>query len=273
MLIHPWDAALDPTSGRTGWPRPTGSGCSWSTTSTPPRRRWCVPAHFTLAGDGAAASTWPGRTRSGRTCRRPRRSGWPWSATTPTSRRTGGPRPAAPTRTACRPATTPRCSSCAGPPSSTTPRARRTSSPPNSPTSNPRAATPPSPSTQAPYGRMLSGIRGIRLPVLRVDAKFKYDDHNPVDHRERVIDQPAANATTGSTPGPPTQQQRRLDAIGDWRTPGTLMNRTCHAGTVPPWGLAVVAMLSVQLASALSVNLIRPWVRPAPPGSGSAWEP
>ena len=35
----------------------------------------------------------------------------------------------------------------------------------------------------APYGRMLPGIRGVRLTVLRVDAKFKYDDANPVGHR------------------------------------------------------------------------------------------
>src|SRR3954462_2567801 len=38
-----------------------------------------------------------------------------------------------------------------------------------------------------PYGRMLAGIRGVRLAVLRVDAKFKYDDANPVEHRQRVI--------------------------------------------------------------------------------------
>src|SRR3990172_8930855 len=38
-----------------------------------------------------------------------------------------------------------------------------------------------------PYGRMLSGIRGVRLAVLRVDAKFKYDDSNPVDHPEPLI--------------------------------------------------------------------------------------
>lgn len=51
------------------------------------------------------------------------------------------------------------------------------------------------------------------------------------------------------------------------------MNRaTVTAGPVPPWALAVVAMLSVQLASALSVNLIAAWVRPTPPGSRSAWE-
>jgi len=34
------------------------------------------------------------------------------------------------------------------------------------------------------------------------------------------------------------------------------MNRVAATGPVPPWALAVVAMLSVQLASALSVNLI-----------------
>lgn len=33
-------------------------------------------------------------------------------------------------------------------------------------------------------------------------------------------------------------------------------NRVAATGPVPPWALAVVAMLSVQLASALSVNLI-----------------
>lgn len=31
----------------------------------------------------------------------------------------------------------------------------------------------------APYGRMLPGIRGVRLTVLRADAKFKYDDADP----------------------------------------------------------------------------------------------
>ena len=34
------------------------------------------------------------------------------------------------------------------------------------------------------------------------------------------------------------------------------MNRVAATGPVPPWALAVVAMLSVQLASALSANLI-----------------
>jgi transcriptional regulator len=68
----------------------------------------------------------------------------------------------------------------------------------------------------APYGRMLSGIRGIRLEVLRVEAKFKYDDHNPVDHRERVIDQ-LRRRDQHQDGGAAAQQQRRLAAIGQWR--------------------------------------------------------
>lgn len=68
-----------------------------------------------------------------------------------------------------------------------------------------------------PYGRMLPGIRGIRLQVLRVEAKFKYDDHNPVEHRERVIgrlgqrDRPLDSRAA-------RQQRRRLTRIGDWQT-------------------------------------------------------
>lgn len=67
-----------------------------------------------------------------------------------------------------------------------------------------------------PYGRMLPGIRGVRLAVLRVDAKFKYDDANPVDHRERV----SANLEQrgrGLDAGAARQQRRRLAAIGDWQ--------------------------------------------------------
>lgn len=67
-----------------------------------------------------------------------------------------------------------------------------------------------------PYGRMLPGIRGIRLKVLRVDAKFKYDDSNPTDHRERVIGD-LEQRGQGLDPGAAMQQRRRLAAIGDWQ--------------------------------------------------------
>lgn len=40
-----------------------------------------------------------------------------------------------------------------------------------------------------PYVRLLSGIRGLRLTVVGVTAKFKYDDHKPVALRERVAGQ------------------------------------------------------------------------------------
>ncbi|HET7667602.1 MAG TPA: FMN-binding negative transcriptional regulator [Mycobacterium sp.] len=70
---------------------------------------------------------------------------------------------------------------------------------------------------EAPYGRMLRGIRGLRLAVLRVDAKFKYDDHNPVEHRQRVIgnlEQRGHQLDARAA----AQQRRRLAAIGDWNT-------------------------------------------------------
>lgn len=67
-----------------------------------------------------------------------------------------------------------------------------------------------------PYGRMLPGIRGLRLAVLRVEAKFKYDDHKPVEHRERVIHR-LEERGRGLDAGAAAQQRRRLDAIGDWQ--------------------------------------------------------
>jgi transcriptional regulator len=73
------------------------------------------------------------------------------------------------------------------------------------------------PSVDAPpYGRMLPGIRGVRLAVLRVDAKFKYDDHNPVEHRERVSDH-LEERDHGLDAAAAAQQRRRLETIGDWK--------------------------------------------------------
>lgn len=71
----------------------------------------------------------------------------------------------------------------------------------------------------APYARMLPGIRGVRLAVLRVEAKFKYDDHKPVEHRERVIGR-LTERDHRLDSGAATQQRRRLTAIGDWQPPG-----------------------------------------------------
>lgn len=70
---------------------------------------------------------------------------------------------------------------------------------------------------EAPYGRMLPGIRGVRLTVLRVEAKFKYDDDKPVEHRERVITRLEERAE-GLDAGAAERQRRRLAALGDWRS-------------------------------------------------------
>ena len=63
-----------------------------------------------------------------------------------------------------------------------------------------------------PYGRMLPGIRGLRLDNIQVEAKFKYDDHNPVGHRERVsalLDQRGGVHDSGAA----AQQRRRLSRL------------------------------------------------------------
>ena len=70
---------------------------------------------------------------------------------------------------------------------------------------------------EAPYGPMLRGIRAVRLAVRRVEAKFKYDDHNPVEHRERVIGN-LEKRSHGLDAGAAAQQRRRLAAVGDWNT-------------------------------------------------------
>ncbi|MFF9409117.1 FMN-binding negative transcriptional regulator [Streptomyces anandii] len=67
-----------------------------------------------------------------------------------------------------------------------------------------------------PYGRMLSGIRGLRLEVTDVRAKFKYDDHKPVEHRTSVADRLTAR-DQGLDAGTARQQRRRLDRIGPWK--------------------------------------------------------
>jgi transcriptional regulator len=67
-----------------------------------------------------------------------------------------------------------------------------------------------------PYGRLLPGIRGLRLQVTAVAAKFKYDDANPPEHRVRVADRLVTRAS-GRDPGAAEQQRRRLGRIGTWR--------------------------------------------------------
>ncbi|MEU6590050.1 FMN-binding negative transcriptional regulator [Streptomyces sp. NPDC046881] len=67
-----------------------------------------------------------------------------------------------------------------------------------------------------PYGRMLPGIRGLRLDVTDVRAKFKYDDHKPVEHRTAVAEHLTARAQ-GLDPSAAREQRRRLGRIGPWK--------------------------------------------------------
>ncbi|MEV5886970.1 FMN-binding negative transcriptional regulator [Streptomyces sp. NPDC052020] len=67
-----------------------------------------------------------------------------------------------------------------------------------------------------PYGRMLPGIRGLRLEVTEVRAKFKYDDHKPVEHRAAVADRLTARGQALDVPAA-HRQRRRLDRLGPWR--------------------------------------------------------
>ncbi|MEV7389124.1 FMN-binding negative transcriptional regulator [Streptomyces sp. NPDC091215] len=67
-----------------------------------------------------------------------------------------------------------------------------------------------------PYGRMLSGIRGLRLEVTDVKAKFKYDDDEPVELRTAVADRLDTRGQGLDVPAA-RQQRRRLDRIGTWK--------------------------------------------------------
>ncbi|MER7829318.1 FMN-binding negative transcriptional regulator [Streptomyces sp. NPDC095602] len=67
-----------------------------------------------------------------------------------------------------------------------------------------------------PYGRMLPGIRGLRLDVIEVQAKFKYDDHKSVEHRTAVAERLAGRGEGLDAPAA-HQQRRRLDRVGPWK--------------------------------------------------------
>ncbi|MFI6421916.1 FMN-binding negative transcriptional regulator [Streptomyces sp. NPDC050842] len=69
---------------------------------------------------------------------------------------------------------------------------------------------------QTPYGRMLPGIRGLTLEVTEVRAKFKYDDHKPVEHRATVAERLTDRKQALDEPTA-RQQRRRLDRIGPWK--------------------------------------------------------
>ncbi len=61
----------------------------------------------------------------------------------------------------------------------------------------------------SPYARLLPGIRGLRLHVVDVVAKFKFDDHKPSEHRLDVAER-LQERDEGHDRGARAQQLRRL---------------------------------------------------------------
>ncbi|GGN52663.1 transcriptional regulator [Streptomyces albiflavescens] len=62
---------------------------------------------------------------------------------------------------------------------------------------------------EAPYGRLLSGIRGLRLEVTDVRAKFKYASHKPTEVQERIAAGLAARGGPGDAAAREHQVRRR----------------------------------------------------------------
>ncbi|WP_405014306.1 FMN-binding negative transcriptional regulator [Kitasatospora sp. NBC_01539] len=69
---------------------------------------------------------------------------------------------------------------------------------------DPRTVTP----GEAPFGPLLSGIRGLRLTVQEVRAKFKYDDKKPAAEQAAIADRLAERGAAPDA-GARTQLLRR----------------------------------------------------------------
>lgn len=62
---------------------------------------------------------------------------------------------------------------------------------------------------EAPYGRFLSGIRGLRLEVVDVRAKFKYASHKPEEVQDRIAAGLAGRGGAGDAAAREQQLRRR----------------------------------------------------------------
>lgn len=60
-----------------------------------------------------------------------------------------------------------------------------------------------------PYGHYIPVITGVELEIVKVEAKFKYDDHKSVEFREHIIQQLLARGEVQDS-GAAAQQRRRL---------------------------------------------------------------
>ncbi|GAA3814654.1 FMN-binding negative transcriptional regulator [Streptomyces phyllanthi] len=62
---------------------------------------------------------------------------------------------------------------------------------------------------EPPYGRLLSGIRGLRLDVTDVRAKFKYAGHRPQEVQDRIVARLAERDGPGDAAARRHQLRRR----------------------------------------------------------------
>ncbi|GAB2959358.1 FMN-binding negative transcriptional regulator [Streptomyces heilongjiangensis] len=65
---------------------------------------------------------------------------------------------------------------------------------------------------EAPYGRLLPGIRGLRLEVTSVRAKFKYAAHRPEPVQDRIV----AGLSTRGGPHDEAARNHQLNRRGIW---------------------------------------------------------
>jgi transcriptional regulator len=216
MLIHPWDAALDPAEWQDWLASTDRFGVLAINNLDPTRAPMVLPTHFTLAGDelllhlARPNPVWP-HLEAAAEVRLAVTGDYAYIPTYWRARAGGPDEDGVPTsyyaavQFVCRPTVI------------DDPQGKADILAAQLADFQPEGGHATVAVATAPYGRMLAGIRGIRLTVLQVDAKFKYDDSNPVDHRERVIDR-LEQRGRGLDDGVATQQRRRLDVIGDWRT-------------------------------------------------------
>jgi transcriptional regulator len=64
---------------------------------------------------------------------------------------------------------------------------------------------------EAPYGRLLSGIRVLRLEVTQVRAKFKYAQHKPEEVQHRISEGLAGRGAPGDLSALAQQRRRRAE--------------------------------------------------------------